>query len=103
MSYYSEHKEYIKKKIKEYREKRTIYYRKYRATVKGRAAQQKANRKYEMLHPERKRAWDLARKLLKAPCEKCGVKPSHKHHPDPLNPLKIIHLCPLHHKEAHNP
>lgn len=82
------------------RERRTEYYRKYRQTKNGKLAVQKAIKKYESSHPERKNAWNKAQKLLKKPCVICG-KDSHRHHPDPHKPLEIIFLCPLHHKEQH--
>lgn len=83
------------------RNKRTAYFRSYRQTLNGKEATLKAIKKYEGKHPERKKAWIEAVKLIKKPCIKCGVLPSHKHHPDPLKPLEVIYLCPLHHKQQH--
>lgn len=87
--------------IKDNREKRRKYYIVYRQTEKGKIATLKAIKKYETNHPERKNAWNKAQRLLKKPCMKCNIKNSHKHHPDPLRPLDVIYLCPLHHKQEH--
>jgi len=37
-------------------------------------------------------------KLKRKPCEICGEKKSHGHHPDYSKPLLVIWLCPFHHK-----
>lgn len=82
------------------REYRTEYFKKYRATKKGKEATLKAIKKYEFNHPERKNAWNKAQQLKNEPCIKCGMK-AHKHHPDINKPLEVIMLCPLHHKQQH--
>ena len=94
-------KEYNRKWQIENRERRTEYYRKYRQTLKGKEAVLRAIKKYEVSHPERKKAWGLCMLYPKKVCIKCGVMPTHKHHPNILKPLEIVYLCPLHHKEAH--
>jgi len=40
-------------------------------------------------------------KLKPRPCEQCGALNAHAHHPDYKQPLDVIWLCPLHHKQAH--
>lgn len=44
--------------------------------------------------------WVL-RKVEKQKCRDCKRKDTHKHHPDYNKPLKIIWLCPIHHKLEH--
>lgn len=34
-------------------------------------------------------------------CKKCGNERTVAHHPDYNNPLKVIWLCPIHHKDIH--
>lgn len=87
--------------IEEKRTKLRERVRKYRQTIGGREAILRAIRKYEASHPERRNAWNKANKLLKKPCIVCGEINTHRHHPDPLQPLSITYLCPLHHKQAH--
>lgn len=75
--------------------------RTYSQTENGRTKQLNAIRKYEASNPERKKAWGKVTKYPKRPCIKCGVLPTHKHHPNINEPLKILYLCPLHHKQVH--
>lgn len=97
---------YIKKngEITQYykcRECNTKKCKTYRNGVNGKAAVTKATNEYENKNPERVRAWVIARKIGKAPCEECCDPKTDKHHPDPMQPLAVIHLCRLHHKAAH--
>lgn len=78
------------------------YQKKYYHTSNGKTAILKAIRKYLSKNPERLKAWIATRRLPRLPCEKCGVnKNIHKHHPNLKEPLRIVYLCPLHHKQAH--
>jgi len=58
-------------------------------------------------YPERIRAREKvfyaikSGKLIKKPCEECGDQNSHAHHENYLNPLDVIWLCPLHHRQRH--
>lgn len=38
-------------------------------------------------------------KLVKKPCEKCGAKDVHAHHPDHKKRMEIVWLCPKCHKK----
>lgn len=40
-------------------------------------------------------------KLIKLPCERCGVLKVHAHHSDYSKPLEVMWLCHIHHKEWH--
>ena len=84
-----------------HRKARTEYRRKYRKTKNGKAATLKAIKKYEKNNPDRKKAWTKAQCIQLKPCRVCNKTPSHRHHPDISNPLKVEFLCPLHHKKAH--
>ena len=82
----------------------TIRLKKYRSTIKGREAQQRANNAYELRNPNRLKAWRQAAKASMGKyekCLKCNLLGTHKHHPDPLSPLIYIFLCPYHHKQEH--
>ena len=39
--------------------------------------------------------------MKRLPCAICGKKETHAHHSDYKEPLKVIFLCPLHHKQLH--
>ena len=41
-------------------------------------------------------------KLIKEPCEVCGLVKVHAHHDDYKKPLTVRWLCPAHHKEHHD-
>ena len=65
-------------------------------------------RKYRKEHPEAVKAQRLlnyvlkTHKIKKSPCEVCGETLNiHGHHPDYSFPLRVMWLCPLHHKEIH--
>ena len=94
IKYYLKHKELCLKRWKKYRKK-------YCQTKNGKAAISRAVKKYEKIHPERKIAWIKAQKIHRSPCIICGDINTHRHHPDPLKPLEVIMLCPLHHKKEH--
>ena len=104
LAWYYKNKENRTQAMKEWgiknREKRTEYRKKYRATPKGKEKTLQSIRKYETTHPERRNAWNQAQQLEARPCIICGKK-AHKHHPNPLQPLEITYLCPLHHKQTH--
>jgi len=79
----------------------TEYKKQYRQRPNGKEAVKRAVKKYESNNENRVNAWKEARVLKSKPCEVCGVKNTHKHHPDISKPLDVIFLCPLHHKQAH--
>lgn len=79
----------------------------YIKTEAGKAAAQRAKRKYYDSHPER-RAANLAvsrairdGRLKKLPCFVCGELVVEGHHPDYGQPLDVVWLCVKHHKEIH--
>ena len=78
----------------------TKRFREYRRTSNGKEAINRAIKKYEANHPERRNAWNKAQKIKLEYCIICGEK-AHRHHPDPLKPFEVIFLCPLHHKKYH--
>ena len=99
---YAEHKEEIleNNRLRYDRVKNTERVRKYRQTESGKESARRSSKKYESLHPERRRAWDMAQRIPLLPCQVCGDSKSHRHHPDINKPLSVIFLCPAHHKEA---
>lgn len=62
---------------------------------------------YNKRNPEKFLAQKLARKaikigkLKKTKCRDCPRKDVHAHHPNYKYPLKVIFLCPIHHKMEH--
>jgi hypothetical protein len=40
-------------------------------------------------------------KLVRQPCEVCGVEPTEAHHEDYSKPLEVRWLCPKHHRDVH--
>ena len=77
---------------------------KYRHSEKGREASRRGNKKHNMLHPERKKARQIAANavrsgiLVKEPCY-CGEIEVEGHHKDYSKPLEVEWLCTKHHKE----
>ncbi len=100
-----------RRRIKEYRlrlgvrEKETKQRKEYYSTKEGNQTIRKANRKYELSNPIRRKAWFATKyqmkigKIKKLPCRDCGSKNVHAHHPDISKPLEVIFLCPLHHRQ----
>ena|SRR3990167_797794 len=97
------------------------WYRNYRKKnrIKFRSYNREYNRKWRKTNgyqneniwskenPEKKRAHRKIYRALKAgkikrtSCEVCGSRKSQGHHPNYNEPLKVIWLCPVHHKEIH--
>ncbi|MFM0141796.1 hypothetical protein [Paraburkholderia sp. RL18-085-BIA-A] len=63
--------------------------------------------KYRKQHPERIAANDAFKRALqkgivkKHPCWVCGEEKSEGHHADYKQPLDVVWLCRLHHRQAH--
>lgn len=58
--------------------------------------------RYERKNTLKCRAWRLACKIAKGPCESCGEKENvHRHHDDYRKPLEVIFLCAKHHSHRH--
>ena len=79
----------------------TARLKKYRRTSNGKKAVLRAVNSYEHRNPKRRVAWEKAKRITLQPCEVCGDNNAHRHHPNIDEPLKVVFLCPLHHKEAH--
>ena len=68
---------------------------------------QKTSEQWYLKYPERKKAHAKLNnairdgKIKKEFCFVCGKK-AHAHHPDYSQPLKVIWLCPRHHKLLHH-
>jgi hypothetical protein len=85
--------------------------REYKKTVKNRPGRRlsraKKQRAYELRHPERQSARAAVKraiasgKMVKQPCEKCGLEKAHAHHDDYSKPLDVRWLCHTHHVEVH--
>ena len=93
----------MKKWVRANREKRRKYKRAYYKTKNGKEAVKRAVKKYEAKNREKKKAWAARNYIELQPCVKCGKEPTHRHHPDYDKPMEVVFLCPLHHKEVHNP
>lgn len=96
-----ENVERIKREPHNNRMHRTECYRKYRATVEGKEKILAAIKRYEAKNPEKKKAWNKVIYKRHLPCIICGKMPTHGHHSDYTKPLKVVYLCPLHHKQVH--
>lgn len=107
-------KECNKKDVRENRELKVDFYRKYDVTryksdpsVRQRisATSNSWRRKYPERHKAHNAVSNAIRdgKLQKMPCEVCGaIKNLHAHHDDYSKPLDVRWLCAEHHKKHHN-
>ena len=79
----------------------------YQQSEAGKRARKISNIRMRAKFPERyaaRQALNVAvrsGRLIKKPCEKCGKKKVHGHHPDYSKPLKVTWLCEKHHREEH--
>lgn len=79
----------------------------YQQTERGKAAHARATKKWHGNHPNRRAAAQILNNAIRdgkvkpLPCFICGKK-AHAHHPDYDQPLDVVWLCPLHHKQAHS-
>jgi len=104
--YLNKCKECAKKDVKGNRKEKVDYYREY---DRGRGCRQdKAYRdEYRSKYPKKWAAlkavaWAIRKKILVAqPCEVCGEKKTHGHHPDYSKQLDVMWLCAEHHKAWH--
>jgi hypothetical protein len=89
----------VRRHDKEYQKNKRFAHKGYKA---------EEYRKYCEKNPEKVKAQQKLNRAVKegkikrSPCEICGVQRGiHGHHPDYSKPLKVIWLCPIHHKEKH--
>lgn len=60
------------------------------------------NARMYKLYPEKFSAREKARRIIPIkPCEVCGDKKTHRHHPDYSKPLEVVFLCRKHHGLVH--
>ena len=87
----------------EYREYERERARRYYQTQSGKSAIKKATERWSSNNPEATRAhWKARHYLIKKPCIVCNTTQNiHKHHDNYNQPLDVIYLCALHHKERH--
>jgi hypothetical protein len=113
----------VRKAVDKY-QKSNPNYRKYQAAyrVANRNAIRERNAKWRETHPERDtgrvRKWRQEKperprahlhvqsavkngKLKAQPCKVCFATPTQAHHPDYSQPLEVIWLCALHHRQEH--
>lgn len=79
----------------------------YASTIIGRAAVRGCQDRWSLRNPRKRAAQILFRNRLRSnpelgpfPCVKCGKK-AHGHHENYDEPLKVVWLCPKHHKDRH--
>jgi hypothetical protein len=76
---------------------------------RGAATKAETERRYRAAHPEKVRAhWAVYKavkkgKLIRKPCEVCGVERSQAHHHDYSKPLDVRWLCKKCHEAEHHP
>ena len=91
-------------RTEEHRERVREFSKKYRED--GRHAE--VTRRYRERNPEKYKAQTIANnalrdgKLERKPCERCGAKKVHMHHPDYSKPLEVIWLCTRCHEKEHH-
>jgi len=81
--------------------------RAYQKTPRGKQAVARSYQNQKRKFPERVAARQMVRiaivsgKLIRKPCEVCGNKKVHAHHPDYFKPLSVRWLCVKHHFAIH--
>lgn len=99
------HREYAKTPAGKAIQAKAIF--KYAQTPAGKAVRKKYIDKWRKKYPHRIAAESLlstaiaAGRVTKYPCWICGKTNVHGHHPDYDQPLNVVWLCPLHHKQLH--
>lgn len=84
---------------------KAAYRRAWNAAHPGSANRWKA--KWLAKNPQRRKAKYATRdaiksgRLIRGPCERCGVELAEAHHPDYSKPLEVVWLCRVHHLEEH--
>jgi hypothetical protein len=79
----------------------------YQATPAGIASRTASAIRWASAHPERRASNIIVGNALrdgrleKTPCQVCGEKKVEGHHPDYSQPLNVVWLCNLHHREIH--
>lgn len=82
--------------------------RDYKQTQAGKQSIIKACLNWNKKHPDRRSAITALNhaiatgKVKRYPCWVCGSIKTHGHHPAYDQPMNVIWLCPMHHKEVHN-
>ena len=79
----------------------------YHHTAAGKAASKVSDKHQRAKFPEKiqaRQTLGIAVRqglVTKKPCERCGAKNTHGHHPDYSKPLEVIWLCPRCHSAEH--
>lgn len=94
-------------RYKRNREARLEQQKVYQQSFAGRAAKERAQKKYKSSNPLKRKAHSAvhnavrAGRLVKEPCLFCDDPNSQAHHHDYTKPLEVTWLCDHHHKVAH--
>jgi len=95
---------------KEYRAKNRIKIRAYNRAYNQKYREKngfKNEEKWKKNNPQKIKVENLLNyavkcgKIKRQPCEVCGKKKTHGHHPDYAIPFLVNWLCPIHHKAIH--
>lgn len=108
-SSFSSHEAYLKW-YRDYRSKRAEHFRDYNREYNKQWRKKNGYRnelRYREKYPEKHQARLTLQRAVrngvikKMGCVMCGDINSQGHHEDYTKPLKVIWLCPLHHKDKH--
>lgn len=75
----------------------------YMHTEKYKECQRKHHKKYNKIHPDKRKVWLIANKIrLIGLCQNCNInKAEQRHHSDYSKPLEVVLLCSKCHREIH--
>jgi hypothetical protein len=105
-------KECTRRDVKERAQNNPDIMRKYEALRATRPERKRNQRRYALAHvaryPQKRKARVIVGnairdgRLIRKPCEVCGLEKSEAHHADYSKPLEVRWLCLIHHREADN-
>jgi len=94
-------REYRRQKDARYREQPGVRARLARRARRARVRSRNPAEQAKMASRRLLRSAVEVGKVIRQPCEVCGISPADAHHDDYFKPLDVRWLCPVHHYQQH--